>query len=156
MSTDADEVAETVIFADHGRPVVFFKQMAHHLVAGVPQRILTDCTNALLIRDPVEVLTTIVRQLPSPGLNDIGIAKQRELLHELRSYGQRPAVLDARRLQNEPERVLSTLCERIGIEWDPAMLSWPAGPKPEDGAWAPAWYGNAHRSEEHTSELQSH
>jgi hypothetical protein len=26
------------------------------------------------------------------------------------------------------------------------MLSWPAGPKPEDGAWAPAWYANAHTS----------
>jgi hypothetical protein len=24
------------------------------------------------------------------------------------------------------------------------MLSWPAGPKPEDGVWAPAWYANAH------------
>jgi hypothetical protein len=146
MSTNANEVADTVIFADHGRPVVFFKQMAHHLVAGVPERILTDCTNALLIRDPVEVLTTIVRQLPEPGMNDIGIARQRELLNELRAYGQNPAVLDARRLQNEPERVLKAFCEHVGIAWDPAMLSWPAGPKPEDGAWAPAWYANAHTS----------
>jgi hypothetical protein len=53
-------------------------------------------------------------------------------------------VLDARRLQDDPERVLSRLCARVGIGWDPAMLSWPAGPKPEDGVWAPAWYANAH------------
>ena len=26
------------------------------------------------------------------------------------------------------------------------MLSWPAGPKEFDGAWAPHWYKNVHRS----------
>ena len=26
------------------------------------------------------------------------------------------------------------------------MLSWPAGPKPEDGVWAPHWYDGVHRS----------
>jgi hypothetical protein len=26
------------------------------------------------------------------------------------------------------------------------MLSWPAGPKPEDGVWAPHWYAGVHRS----------
>ena len=29
---------------------------------------------------------------------------------------------------------------------DAAMLSWPAGPRPEDGVWAPHWYHNVHRS----------
>ena len=26
------------------------------------------------------------------------------------------------------------------------MLSWPAGPKPHDGAWAPHWYNAVHQS----------
>jgi hypothetical protein len=26
------------------------------------------------------------------------------------------------------------------------MLSWPAGPKPEDGVWAKHWYHNVHAS----------
>jgi hypothetical protein len=26
------------------------------------------------------------------------------------------------------------------------MLSWPAGPKPEDGVWAEHWYASTHRS----------
>jgi hypothetical protein len=29
---------------------------------------------------------------------------------------------------------------------DPAMLSWPAGPRPEDGVWAKYWYDNVHKS----------
>ena len=146
MSPDADVVADTVICGPCDRPVLFCKQMAHHLVDGVPARVLTDCANVLLIRDPVEVLTTIVHQLPRPSMVDIGIARQHDLLDELRDMGQDPAVIDARRLQDEPERVLTDLCRRVGIAWDPAMLSWPAGPKPEDGVWAPAWYANAHRT----------
>jgi hypothetical protein len=144
MSADTDVVADTVICGPTDHAVLFFKQMAHHLVAGVPRRVLTECVNVLLVRDPVEVLTTIVRQLPEPTLADIGIARQLELLQELRDLGQDPPVLDATRLLDDPEGVLTRLCGRVGIPWDPAMLSWPAGPKPEDGVWAPAWYANAH------------
>ncbi|HEY4349179.1 MAG TPA: hypothetical protein VGM80_16510 [Gaiellaceae bacterium] len=144
MSPDAEVVADTVICGPTDHPVLFFKQMAHHLVPGVPSRVLTHCVNVLLIRDPVEVLTTVVRQLPNPTMVDIGIARELALLHELRELGQEPPVVDAKRLQNEPERVLSELCARVGIGWDPVMLSWPAGAKPEDGVWAPAWYANAH------------
>ena len=34
----------------------------------------------------------------------------------------------------------------VGIGFTDAMLSWPAGPKPEDGIWAEHWYANTHRS----------
>ena len=96
MPTDGRGRARTcVICGPTDRPVLFFKQMAHHLVDGVPSRVLTECANVLLIRDPVEVLTTLVHQLPEPSLADIGIARQRELLHELRGLGQDPPVLDA-------------------------------------------------------------
>jgi hypothetical protein len=29
---------------------------------------------------------------------------------------------------------------------DEAKISWPAGPKPEDGVWAKHWYRNVHAS----------
>lgn len=146
MSADARVVTDEVICGPNDRPVLFLKQMAHHLIDGVPARVLRECTNVLLIRDPAEVLTTIVRQFPNPSMVDIGIARQWLLLEELHTLGQEPAVLDAKRLQDDPSTVLSALCERVGIVWDTAMLSWPAGPKPEDGVWAPAWYANAHAS----------
>jgi hypothetical protein len=55
-------------------------------------------------------------------------------------------VLDAKRLLLDPESVLGALCDLLGIGWDPAMLSWPAGPHPEDGIWAKYWYDNVQRS----------
>ena len=42
--------------------------------------------------------------------------------------------------------MLAELCRRLGIDFDPAMLAWPAGPRPEDGVWAPHWYQGVHRS----------
>jgi hypothetical protein len=146
MSTDIDEVLRTVVLGPVDRPVVVFKQMAHHLIPSVPLAFLDRCANVLVIRDPTEVLTTIVRQLPEPTMRDIGIARQVELFDELVRRGQDPAVVDARFLLEDPASVLAQLCERLGLSWDPAMLSWPAGPKPEDGVWAEHWYQNAHES----------
>jgi branched-chain amino acid aminotransferase len=46
-----------------------------------------------------------------------------------------------------PEATLRALCSALNISFDPGMLSWPAGPKPEiDGCWAPWWYAGTHAS----------
>ncbi|HBM56022.1 MAG TPA: sulfotransferase family protein, partial [Acidimicrobiaceae bacterium] len=57
-----------------------------------------------------------------------------------------PIVIDSTALLAAPEAVLRTLCGRLGLAFDPGMLSWPAGPKPEDGVWAEHWYASTHRS----------
>ncbi|MBV8307915.1 MAG: HAD family hydrolase, partial [Gammaproteobacteria bacterium] len=45
-----------------------------------------------------------------------------------------------------PEAQLRALCERLGVGFTPRMLSWPAGPRDSDGAWAPYWYEAVLRS----------
>jgi hypothetical protein len=55
-------------------------------------------------------------------------------------------VLDAKQVLLNPRRVLSRLCQQIDIPFDEAMLSWPAGPRPEDGIWAKYWYHSVHQS----------
>ena len=51
----------------------------------------------------------------------------------------------AQDLQSQLEKILEAL-RWIGIPWDEAMLSWPKGPKPEDGIWAKHWYTRLHRT----------
>lgn len=147
QESDGERVVRDVILGDYQEPVVLFKQMAHHLIE-LDREFLNDCANLLLIRDPAEVLASIVRQIPQPSLDDIAIARQHELYEELTASGQQPPVLDARLLLLDPEGVLTQLCRRLGLRFDRAMLSWPAGPRPEDGVWARHWYGNVHRSTE--------
>lgn len=146
LETDARKVVDEVVLGPCGRDVLFLKQMVHHLTPDLDLRFLDACVNVLLIRDPAEVIASLVHQLPEPTMRDVGLARQVELFRDLRSRGQDPPVLDARQLLLDPEHVLRELCARVGIAWDPAMLSWPAGPRPEDGPWARYWYDNVHRS----------
>jgi hypothetical protein len=71
---------------------------------------------------------------------------QWELYEELRELGQQPAVLDSRELLLDPEGVLRQLCRHLDLPFEPAMLQWEAGPRPEDGVWAPHWYHAVHES----------
>ncbi len=145
METDGDTVVRDVILGSTERPVLMLKQMAHHLTDLDPG-FLTQTTNVLLVREPSEMLRSLVHQIPDPGLRDTGLGVQRDLLRQLRSMGQTPPVLEARQILLNPRGVLAELCSRLGIPFDEAMLSWPAGPRPEDGVWAPHWYANVHRS----------
>ncbi len=145
MDADGQRVVREVILGPCDRPVLFMKQMAHHLVE-LDRTFLGRTLNVLLIRDPVEMLPSLAKNIPAPTLRDTGLKMQVDLLQELRSLGQSPPVLDAKRLLLDPRAALSALCQQLSIPFDEAMLSWPAGPRPEDGPWAKHWYQNLHRS----------
>lgn len=49
-------------------------------------------------------------------------------------------------LISNPEGVLRAMCDHAGLDFDPAMLRWPSGPKPYDGVWASYWYRTVHQS----------
>lgn len=145
MSSDGDEVVRDVILGPCDRPVLFMKQMAHHLVE-IDRSFLTKTANILLIRDPEEMLPSLAHTLPEPTLRDTGLAMQTALFDQLRALGQDPPILDARELLLDPAGVLAQLCDQLGIPFEPAMLTWPRGPRPEDGVWAKHWYHAVHRS----------
>ena len=67
-------------------------------------------------------------------------------LRELLDAGQQPAILDSRELLLDPGAVLWKLCAHLKIPYTDDMLSWPAGPRPEDGIWAQHWYHALHKS----------
>ncbi len=145
MDRDGERVVREVILGPCGRPVHFFKNMAHHLVA-LDRAFLSRVTNALLIRDPIEMLPSLANQLPDPTLRDTGLAQQAEILDLILERGDEPVVLDAKELLLDPPGVLRKACEKLGLPFYEAMLSWPPGPKPEDGVWAKHWYHNVHSS----------
>ena len=142
---DGEAVVREVILGESDRQVLFFKQMAHHLVA-LDRAFLAKTANVILTRDPREMLPSLRENIPVPTLRDTGYAAQTELLEELRRIGPEPPVLDAREVLSNPKAVLGELCRRIGLRFEEAMLSWKAGTRPEDGVWAKHWYKNVHKS----------
>ena len=130
-----------------GKPIYYQKHMAHHLLPGMGRDWIPKLENCFLIRDPIEMLTSLIKIIPEPGLDDTGLPQQLELFRLVEEQlGRRPPVLDSRDVLEDPGKILGLLCEELGVEFDSAMLSWPPGRRQTDGIWAPHWYGEVEKS----------
>jgi len=130
-----------------GAPLVYEKHMTHHMVDGVDLGWTARRRNAFLIRDPAEVLASYSAKRAEATLTDIGIVRQRELFErEADRLGHAPPVVRGADVLADAPAMLAALCAALGIAFDPAMLSWPPGPRESDGVWAPAWYDAVVRS----------
>ncbi len=128
-------------------PVVYEKQMAHHMQPGFGLEWTDKCLNLFLIRDPTAVVASYVRKRAEVALEDIGIVRQRELFdREADRLGHAPPVIEGADVLADPAGMLTKLCAALSIAFDAAMLNWPAGRRASDGVWAPAWYQAVERS----------
>ncbi len=145
MNCNGDQVIADLLATRSSKSVLFAKQMAHHLI-DLDHSFLLDVTNIVLIRDPAEMLPSLTFQLPHASLSDTGLRQQLKLYEALSEQRYPPIVLDSRKLLLDPPSVISQLCTRLDIEFDMAMLEWPAGPLSDDGIWAKHWYHAVHKS----------
>ncbi|NJN83583.1 MAG: sulfotransferase family protein [Caldilineaceae bacterium] len=145
QENDGARVVSDLLLGPSDRPVLFFKNMTHHLV-GLDWSFLTQLTNVLLTREPAAVIASYAKNIHDVTMRDTGFADQSALLDYLEAHGQTPPILDSQEVLKNPRAVLRQLCERIGIAFDEVMLTWPAGPRAEDGVWAKYWYANVHAS----------
>src|SRR5216684_1970600 len=127
--------------------IYFQKQMTHHLLPEIDRRWIVDLTNCFLIRDPREVILSYIKKNPEPTLEDLGLVQQQKIFDFVRQQtNSLPPVVDAKDVLQNPERILRLLCDAIGVEFDPAMVSWRPGLRDTDGVWAKYWYGEVQRS----------
>ena len=124
-----------------GRPNWYLKVMPHHMVDGFPIDWAGDCVNVHLIRHPARVVASYVEKRESVTLDDIGFRQQHELFGTIGGH-----VIDSADIRDAPRQMLELLCDAIGLDFDPVMLSWPRGGNPADGIWAPHWYKAVHDS----------
>ena len=130
-----------------GKTIFYQKHMGHHLLEGIGRDWLSELTHCFLIRDPEEMLTSLIKITPQPTVFDTALPQQVELFRMLRDRTGRSApVLDSRDVLDDPRGILSALCERLGVPFEEAMLHWPAGPRESDGIWAEHWYGQVNTS----------
>ena len=133
--------------APDGSTIFYQKHMAHHLLPEVEQDWLWGFRHAFLIRDPREMLLSLNKVTPAPGVLDTGLRQQVELFEQVRRRtGTAPPVLDAKDVLENPGAVLPQLCAALEVEFRSEMLSWPAGPRDSDGPWAEHWYAGVQRS----------
>jgi hypothetical protein len=133
--------------APGGAPVFYQKHMTHHMLPDFGLDWLGSCVNVFLIRRPDDVVASYLEKRGEITLEDIGVVRQAELFdREADRLGRAPVVIDSGDVAADPPGALKALCAAIGIPFAEAMLAWPAGPRPSDGVWAPAWYDQVERS----------
>ena len=139
---DWQTVAEYLTGPIPGNKAIWYqKQMAHHLLPEVEQSWLSELENCFLIRDPREMLTSLIDFIPMPSAKDTGLPQQVRLFEQLQSTNRTtPSVIDSKDVLDDPRGTLAALCERLSVPFDDAMLQWPPGARATDGAWAPFWY----------------
>jgi hypothetical protein len=142
QSSDENKVKRD-LFQVHERPILFIKNMAHHIEV-LDDTFLSTCINVFLIRNPKQIIASYAEVIDNPDMRDIGIEYQYRLFEKQKSHN--PIVIDSGLVLENPESILRQMCARAGINFEMEMLHWPAGPKPYDGAWAPYWYSNVHLS----------
>jgi hypothetical protein len=139
--TSPAAVVEALTSGPVATSLQYQKHMTHHVLPSVPRAALAGLTHAFLVRDPERVLTSYAKVREQPTLEDLGLPQQRELFE---TYGG--PVVDAADVLRDPRGTLTLLCSSLGIGFDEAMLSWPAGPRDTDGVWAPYWYADVEAS----------
>lgn len=145
---NAADVAATCLGPIPQQQRLFYqKHMTMHMIPQFDRTFMRQLTNVFLIRHPAHVIASYAKKREQPNLLDIGFAQQAQLFDQTANdLGHAPLVLDAADVRAAPRETLTRLCAALDIPFTDRMLSWPAGPKPFDGIWAPHWYNAVHKS----------
>lgn len=147
QSTDAGVVSDDLTGPIPAEKSHFYqKHMCQHMIPSFPRDWMAEVVNVFLIRHPARVIASFGAKYAGATTADIGIIQQTELFEHVKALGQTPLVIDSADIRRDPKGMLHALCGALGLDWDEAMLSWPAGGHPADGIWAAHWYGAVHRS----------
>ena len=120
--------------------LTYQKHMTHHII-DKDYSWMNPLINCFLIRNPKMVVHSFMKSWNDGGFEDIGFQQQYDIYKYVQeNINDKPIIIDASKLRNDPKRVLSKFCEIVGLEWDEKMLSWSTGLKYYDGVWAKHWY----------------
>ncbi len=146
--SNADEIIERCCGAvPAGKRVFYQKHMTLHLLPQLARDWLGSLVNCFLLREPEPVIASYSAVRGGATLDDIGFVQQAELFDFVRDLtGAVPVVIDSREFLQQPEAQLRALCAHVGVDFDPAMLHWPAGARDSDGVWGKYWYDSVWRS----------
>lgn len=145
--SDPSEISRLITSSEVPTPIQYQKHITHHMLDHFPTDFLNGCRNAFLIREPAKVIASYANKTDVVSLETIGLTQQERIFDTVCELtGKVPPVIDTADILREPKQFLIALCHALEIEWDPAMLSWHAGKRDEDGIWGSHWYDKVWKS----------
>lgn len=143
MDCDWHSIARTMRGAVPGSRALWYqKHMPHHMVGPVDILDFPEHAHAFLIRDPELVVASYAAKNDLRAAHLLGYARMVDYHARISDrLGSCAPVIDSGDILADPAAMLAALCAALGIDWDPAMLGWAAGPHRDDGIWGRHWYG---------------
>lgn len=145
MDSNAASVIKNVFQSPSATPITFTKNISNQIL-DLDWSFIENLFNIIFIRHPAEILNSYTKVIAQPTLLDIALKMQVELYEYLNNTNSKSIIIDHSTLLSNPRTCIQEICRFCEIDFDEAMLSWPAGPRIEDGPWAKFWYANVHRS----------
>lgn len=138
--SDLNKIIEQV--KRHPDTGVFYqKHISTHMLDHIPLDWLSEVNNLFLIRDPRYMVASYTAKRNETTAADLGYSQLQSLFETASALpGPAPLVIDSRRFLEKPESYLQHICNHLEIEFQPGMLSWPAGSRASDGIWHEHWY----------------
>ena len=131
----------------NNKTIWYQKHMAQHNLHGCDLSWTKKLVNCFLIREPKEVILSFSKKFELSSSKQLGFTQQLYLFKKLKNEtGQIPIVIDSKDILINPRRMLSIMCEKIGIPFMEEMLYWRSGPRESDGVWGKYWYQNVEAS----------
>ncbi|WP_428936601.1 sulfotransferase family protein [Streptomyces sp. ACT015] len=124
-----------------GKDVIVDKTPPNTLIWPRLHRCWPDARFVLLLRHPGAVVASLTerRQDPDPAAVRAEVLDYAERLDEARTH-LNPHVITYEDLTADPEGVTRGLCDRLGVDWEPAMLDYGAQDhgtfRPQLGDWS--------------------
>lgn len=127
--------------------IFYQKHIATHWLEHFTHDWLYQLEHVFLIREPEPVVASYANKREAVTASDVGYAQQAALFDIVtQQQGSRPLVIDSKRFLADPSSQLKSICAALAIPFEPAMLSWPAGPQASDGVWGAHWYDAVNQS----------
>lgn len=146
QATNWQQVSADML-VDDSHDIFYQKHMTHHMLNEIDLDWTKHLSHCFLIRDPLLVINSYLKKMPSVNNDDIGIERQFHLYQQISNItGQNIPIIDSEDVLQNPAAVLLALCQHLNIEFDRNMLRWPPGKRDSDGVWAKHWYQNVESS----------
>ena len=123
------------------KSIYYQKHMCHHILDDYDLSWIEQLNNVFLIRDPRYVLSSYLKKHAKPTAHDLGYPQQLKLFNYIKENCKyTPVVMDSKDILQNPTAMMEILCDKLDIQFDSNMLSWPKGYRNSDGIWASHWY----------------
>ncbi|KAJ1683828.1 hypothetical protein LUZ63_020973 [Rhynchospora breviuscula] len=142
--SDPHEVLAELEEAAQDGPV-FVKDMAYQARDVLDADLVARLEHSFLVRHPAAALRSLARGWPDFTPEETGWEHLGLVADLVEEQGRPLVVVEAESVCADPAPVVADWCRRVGLDFRPDALSWPAGMRPEWELWED-WHGSTSRS----------